>query len=57
MEAILTGLDDDEEFNARMLLSGATQFNRSHPITLAFAAGFNMSEADVEDLWVEANQL
>lgn len=51
MDAFLSALPDDQEFGARMLLEGATTFQRSHPLTLAFAAGMNMTAEQTDDLW------
>lgn len=51
MDAFLSALPDDQEFGARMLLEGATTFQRSHPLTLAFAAGMNMTDEQTDDLW------
>lgn len=57
MDALLAGMPEDEEFAARMLLQGATQFNRSHPLTLAFGAGFGMTPEQIDELWIEADAL
>lgn len=57
MDALLAGMSEDDEFAARMLLQGATQFNRSHPLTQAFGAGFGMTPEQIDELWIEADAL
>ncbi len=51
MEAFFAGMSDDEEFAARMLLQGATKFERHHPLVEAFGAMNGMTPAQVDDLW------
>lgn len=51
MEAFLSTLPDDDAFGARMLLEGATTFQRKHPLTEAFGAGMNMTADQIDDLW------
>lgn len=51
MEAFLSALTGYQQFNARMLLEGATTFQRSHPLTHAFAAAMNMTDEQIDDLW------
>jgi len=43
--------DPDEQFAADMLLSGAGNFNRSHPLVMVIAVAEGMSEQDVDDFW------
>lgn len=57
MEVMVTSLPEDDEFAARMLLQGATQFNRSNPLTQAFGAGFGMTPEQIDELWIEADAL
>lgn len=52
LQIILEGMtDDDAKFEADMLLSGASDFNRSHPLVMIFAIQQGMSEQDVDDFW------
>lgn len=44
--------DPDEKFKADMLLSGASEFQRSHPLVSVFAAAEGMSEQDVDGFWL-----
>lgn len=43
--------DPDDQFEAAMLLKGASTFRRSHPLVAAFAAARELSETDVDDFW------
>lgn len=54
MEAFFAGMSDDEEFAARMLLQGATKFERHHPLVEAFGALNGMTPSQVDDLWRSA---
>jgi hypothetical protein len=37
-----------------MLLTGATEFNRYHPIVPVFGQLFGWSSADIDQFWTEA---
>lgn len=50
-EAFIAALPSGEQFGARMLLQGATTFERSHPLTAAFGAMNGMNANQVDDLW------
>ncbi|MBB4066281.1 hypothetical protein [Gellertiella hungarica] len=50
-------LPEDDRFDARMLLEGATIFRRSHPLTAAFGALYGMEPSDIDDLWRDAASL
>lgn len=54
MVAILDGMPTENRFSAEMLLSGATEFKRSHPLVEAFGAAMSWSAADVDEFWIEA---
>lgn len=49
--ALVAGLPEGDQFAARMLLIGATQFERSHPLTLVLAGAYGWSEGETEDFW------
>jgi hypothetical protein len=51
MQQALDAMPPDRQFNAEMMMSGATAFERSHPgtIELMTALGFNAQQTD--DLW------
>lgn len=43
--------DEDAKFEASMLLAGAADFDRDHPLVLVIAMAQQMSEAQVDDFW------
>jgi hypothetical protein len=47
----------DEEFTAKMLLCGATQFQRSNPYVPLIGMMLGKASADLDQLWTAANQL
>ena len=50
--AILDGIpDEDERFSAEMLLSGATQIERAHPLTDAIGAATGRSHDDIDEFF------
>jgi hypothetical protein len=54
-QALIASLPSEEDrFAAEMLMSGATQFNRSHPLTLAFGASKGWTSEDIDELFVLA---
>lgn len=59
--ALLTIIDSFEDpgqkFAAKMLVSGAVAFERTHPMTLALASAMGWSEQQINDLWSAASQL
>lgn len=57
IEALVTSLAVEEEFNARMLLQGATEFRRSHPLTETLGAGLGMTPEQIDELWIDAHEL
>jgi hypothetical protein len=51
--AIVSAMPADQQFNAGMLLSGATVFQRSHPMTAAIGAAYGSSD-DLIDAFFRA---
>ena len=43
--------DEDTKFAANMLLGGATEFNRNHPMVAQLGAGLQMTSAQIDDIW------
>lgn len=43
--------DAGVKFSANMLLGGATEFNRAHPLVAQFGASINMSQKQIDDIW------
>lgn len=59
-EALATLLDNippDPRFNAEMLLSGATQFDRYHPLVAPIGAAQGMTDEEIDQFWIAAGQL
>lgn len=57
MEALLSQLPSEQQFPARMLLTGATEFKRNHPVVATFAAASGWSDAQTDQFWIDASQL
>lgn len=57
LAAFIGTLPGDQQFAANMMLAGATQFNRSHPMTLALAQGMGWTTAQLDMLWTAAAAL
>lgn len=49
--------NDDDKFDAKMLLSGAVEFRRSHPIVEQFGAALGYSADAIDELFRAAAQL
>lgn len=58
MQAFVDAIvDPDERFNAQMLLSGATTFERNHPLVEPFGVAFGFTHDQIDDLWRVALKL
>ena len=57
LSGFIAALDDAARFNAEMLLSGATLFQRNHPLTDAIAAAQGMKPDQVDDFFRAAAAL
>lgn len=57
MAPLISALPADEQFSAKMILSGATTFERNHPMTQAIGAAYGMSSAQIDQLFLAASQL
>lgn len=58
--AILTFIDQlpvEQRFSAKMLLTGATQFERANPLVDAFGGMYGMGPEQVDELWRAASAL
>lgn len=56
--AVVNAIQDQEQRqDVEMLLCGAIEFRRHHPVTLAVAATMNWTEEQVDDLWTLAASL
>lgn len=45
------------QFNAKMLLSGAIEFRRHHPLAEAIGQAQKLSAAEMDQFWIGASQL
>lgn len=58
MQAIIDGIaDEDERFEAELLISGATSFQREHPLTEAIGAAYGWDSAEIDEFWAECAAL
>ncbi|TNC14935.1 hypothetical protein FF100_04995 [Methylobacterium terricola] len=57
IEAAVAGLPEAEQFAARMLLSGATTFDRHHPMVAQLGAALGYDDAALDALWAAAAAL
>lgn len=57
LQLLVDGLAPDQQFAATMLLSGATIFFRTHPLTVAFGFAFGWMPSQLDDLWIAASKL
>lgn len=54
---IIEQMPADQQFAAKMLVSGATVFERSHPMTIAIGAAYGWSAAQIDDFFRAAATL
>jgi hypothetical protein len=54
LETFVQALPSGDQFSARMLLSGATTFRRSHAMTALFGQLQGMSSDDIDNVWRDA---
>ena len=57
LRPVIAALPENQQFAAEMLLCGATQFQRDHPMTAALAAGMGWTDEQLDALWTEAAAL
>jgi hypothetical protein len=57
METFIDALPADQQFAARMVLCGATQFSRNHSLVEQFGEANGMTSDQVDDLWIAAAKL
>lgn len=52
LQAFVDGIQDaDAKFSAEMLLSGAVEFHRSHPLVAQVGAAQGKTDAEIDDFW------
>jgi hypothetical protein len=57
LAAIVNALPSDQRFGAKMLLIGASQFSRTHPMTEVIGAAQGMTPAQIDAFFRAAAQL
>ncbi|MEN5300326.1 hypothetical protein ABE530_18610 [Brucella sp. TWI559] len=57
LQALVSQLPDDEQFDAEMLIIGATTFSRLHPLSDKIRILFEWSEEQRDDFWRAAAKL
>lgn len=57
MQTKIDAMPPDERFAATMLVAGATQFDRRHPMTAGFAGLMDWSADELDALWTYAATL
>jgi hypothetical protein len=54
MDQIIATLPLDQQFGAKMLLKGATQFDRQHPMVAVLGGALGWNSAQLDALWTGA---
>lgn len=54
---LIAHMDEDERFGAEMLLSGATEFRRDHPMTIVIGEARGLTPDEVDDFFRRAAAL
>lgn len=57
LETAMAQLPAEQQFAARMLLSSATTYERTHPLTAMLGAILGYDAAELDDLWLSAAAL
>jgi hypothetical protein len=57
LQALINQLPADQQFAATMLISGATVFERNHPLTVGIGTAYGWSSAQIDALFIAAAAL
>ena len=57
MQPLVTALPEAEQFGAKMMLSGATQYDRANAIVAAIGQAYGWTSAQLDAVWVAASTL
>jgi len=57
MLALIEMLPEEHRFSTRIILTGATSFERGHPLTAVLGGMFGMDDLALDELWQAARQL
>jgi hypothetical protein len=52
--AIIEQMPEDQQFAAKMVVSGATSFERQHPMTIAIGTAYGMSSEQIDEFFAAA---
>ena len=57
LQQLIGGLPTDQQFGATMIVSGATTFERNHPLTIAIGTAYGWTSDEVDALFRTAGAL
>ncbi|MGM4967427.1 hypothetical protein AB7714_28295 [Tardiphaga sp. 1201_B9_N1_1] len=57
LDTLIALMPPDAQFNARMIVSGGTTFERSHPLTIAVGSAYGMTGEQMDLFWIAAAAL
>lgn len=57
MAAIVAQMPSDQQFGANMIISGATQFVRNHPMTVAIGTAYGWTSDQIDQFFIAASSL
>jgi hypothetical protein len=57
LQDFISNLPPTDRFPAKMIIKGATEFRRDHPLTAAIGGYNGMTEVDIDDFFRAASQL
>jgi hypothetical protein len=57
MKSLIDQLEEDKKFDAEMLLSGATIFERNHQLVNNFGTMFGWTKEQIDQMFIDANKL
>ncbi len=49
--AIISSMPADQQFNAKMIISGATTYERSNPLTIEIGSAYGMSSDQIDEFF------
>lgn len=57
LQSLINALPADQQFGATMIVSGATIFNRHHPLTVAIGTAYGWTSSQMDAFWIAAAAL
>lgn len=57
LQGLVDQMPADQQFGAKMLLSGAVSFSRTHMLTETFGLAMGWSSQQLDELWIAAGKL